>query len=600
MKKILFIAGLFLSLGLSAQNYWFNKSITTTLNSADKLILYQSGSSKTFTVATLGGLVNDTSDVVRAEMQVLRTAEIGDTATVLRTEMADAVTADTAWTYSGNYVFLKHINDSVGVGTIAPSEKLEVVGIVKATSADFDNGYYNLLIGASAGEDLTSGGTHNIFQGYQVAKDATSPDYCIGLGAQSLYALTTGASNIGIGYRAGYALTEGQENIFTGYTSGYTTTTGDYNVFMGSQAGTLASASSSSNVFIGYKAGYDADIDNSIFIGHEAGQLVDASGAVAIGYQAAATVSGSVGLTAVGYKAANQVGATDYHTVIGYEALDASQASNGSTVMGYQAGSAATEAYGLSLFGYQSGLSITTGDDNSFFGYGSGDLITTTSGNTGMGVLTLTASTLGDKNTAIGAYSGYASTEGDENTLLGYHSGYSLTTHSGNVMIGHDAGEDATVSNQLFIDNSNDATPLIWGDFSTDLVIINGDLRVIGYAGGTTAWTDESDRKLKKNIQPISNALDKVMKLEGIEFEWKDGRESGQRIGMIAQDVEKVLPEVVFPGETYAMQYAPIVALLTEAVQEQQKQIRLMWVFMAILGGAVVGLFITRHKFLIG
>lgn len=91
-----------------------------------------------------------------------------------------------------------------------------------------------------------------------------------------------------------------------------------------------------------------------------------------------------------------------------------------------------------------------------------------------------------------------------------------------------------------------------------------------------------SDYRLKKDIKPIESALDKVLGMTGVNFEWKNKKEgndyfaggTGKRIGLIAQEVEKVVPEVVFQeGEYYGMNYSPLVSLLVEAVKERQKQI---------------------------
>ena len=85
-----------------------------------------------------------------------------------------------------------------------------------------------------------------------------------------------------------------------------------------------------------------------------------------------------------------------------------------------------------------------------------------------------------------------------------------------------------------------------------------------------------SDFRLKENIEPIENALDKVLKLNGVNFEWidKDTKGHGKQIGMIAQDVEKQVPEVVFQKDDYyGMNYSPLVAVLVEAIKEQQPQI---------------------------
>lgn len=69
---------------------------------------------------------------------------------------------------------------------------------------------------------------------------------------------------------------------------------------------------------------------------------------------------------------------------------------------------------------------------------------------------------------------------------------------------------------------------------------------------GGGSWSDNSDQRLKKNIQPIANALEKILSLEGILYEWKEpskhGNLEGLQYGMIAQTVEKVIPEWVREG----------------------------------------------------
>ena len=106
---------------------------------------------------------------------------------------------------------------------------------------------------------------------------------------------------------------------------------------------------------------------------------------------------------------------------------------------------------------------------------------------------------------------------------------------------------------------------------------------VNGSAGGTGAWFNDSDRRYKKNIEPLQSALDKVLQIEGVSYEWDNQNypnrnyEKGTHIGFIAQDLEKVVPEVVNTASGEAgyksVAYAPLTALLVEAVKEQQTQI---------------------------
>ena len=89
------------------------------------------------------------------------------------------------------------------------------------------------------------------------------------------------------------------------------------------------------------------------------------------------------------------------------------------------------------------------------------------------------------------------------------------------------------------------------------------------------AWTVYSSRRWKTNIKPIENALDKVKRLKGVYFDWKaDGKHD---IGMIAEEVGEVIPEVVVYEENgrdaKSLDYSRLVALLIEAIKEQQQKI---------------------------
>ena len=89
----------------------------------------------------------------------------------------------------------------------------------------------------------------------------------------------------------------------------------------------------------------------------------------------------------------------------------------------------------------------------------------------------------------------------------------------------------------------------------------------------TDGVNETSDERLKKNIQTVPAALDKVMQLRGVSFDWRDGLDSG--LGVVAQEVEAVVPEMVHTGEDgyKSVKYSQISALLIEAVKEQQAHI---------------------------
>ncbi len=88
--------------------------------------------------------------------------------------------------------------------------------------------------------------------------------------------------------------------------------------------------------------------------------------------------------------------------------------------------------------------------------------------------------------------------------------------------------------------------------------------------------TATSDIRLKKNICVIPDALAKILALRGVQFNWLSDNNAGNKIGFIAQEVEEVLPELVFtnPVDGYkGVNYPEMTAVLAEAVKEQQHQI---------------------------
>ncbi len=96
-----------------------------------------------------------------------------------------------------------------------------------------------------------------------------------------------------------------------------------------------------------------------------------------------------------------------------------------------------------------------------------------------------------------------------------------------------------------------------------------------GNANFSGTVTANSDETLKENVVGITNALDKVMDLRGVYFNRIGKNYDDREIGVIAQEVEKVLPELVKenPDGTKAVAYQNMVAVLIEAIKEQQEQI---------------------------
>jgi hypothetical protein len=296
-----------------------------------------------------------------------------------------------------------------------------------------------------------------------------------------------------------------------------------------------------------------------------------------MGYEAAPIVTGTRN-SIVGFNAGHSLSSGDNNVIIGDSAGYNTTTGGLNVFIGNGAGYSNSNGGANCYVGNYAGCN-SNGSGNSFFGSASG-ANSTGMLNTYFGYLSGLNNTNGNFNTIYGSRAGENST-GSYNTFVGMASGYNSTS-SNSVFIGYQAGFNETNSNRLYIDNSSTTTPLLWGDFANNKLVINGNsshnsnnrtFYSNGSAGGSSAWNNDSDRKLKTEIRTITNSLEKVLNLRGVNYKWKDGREEGTRMGFIAQEANEVIPEVVTEGETYSMQYAPVTALLVEAIKEQQQQI---------------------------
>jgi hypothetical protein len=101
-------------------------------------------------------------------------------------------------------------------------------------------------------------------------------------------------------------------------------------------------------------------------------------------------------------------------------------------------------------------------------------------------------------------------------------------------------------------------------------------LDVAGTIRATADVIAYSDARVKENVKTITNALDKVTSLRGVSYTRIDSKDKSRKIGVIAQEVLEVLPEVVIQDPdsgNYNVAYGNMVGILIEAIKEQQRQI---------------------------
>lgn len=403
------------------------------------------------------------------------------------------------------------------------------VGYLAGEDLAIGGGTYNILIGEGAGQDITTGDS-NIVVGHLAGDLMTQASYNILIGNEAGTNLGTTSNtdynvfighaagrdsvqyaemNVFIGYQAGVSNTSGANNVYSGDWSGYFNQTGSQNVVIGSQAGYGVTANSySANVIVGYQTAYSlTKARYNVFIGYQAAYSVTSGGEddigddVIIGAEAAYNMLQGernviIGRKA-GYKLTNDIGNVYIGFRAGYEMVGAYS----NVIIGQMAGHGAVGADGdeMVIVGSNAGRYLTTGQYNVFVGHAAAQDQTTGSENVVIGTGAGFENETGNYNVVIGRYAGRGVTANSysNNVFMGYQAAYSVTTGGYNVIVGQQAAEDLTAgarnivigymagegwldteNDLLVIDNTDTATPLIYGDFNADTLTINGELGV--------------------------------------------------------------------------------------------------------------------------
>jgi hypothetical protein len=228
-----------------------------------------------------------------------------------------------------------------------------------------------------------------------------------------------------------------------------------------------------------------------------------------------------------------------------------SSALNSNTTGNYNTANGQGALYG-NLIGYQntaSGVSALANNNGSR--------------NTANGVNALFSNTTGSSNTADGFQALYYNT-GSNNVGLGFNAGTNLTTGSGNVCIGYNVLGVAGESNTTRISNVYSSVA------SGRAVYINADNKI-----GTLV----SSRRFKEEIKPMDKTSEAILELKPVTFHYKKEieRNGGIMFGLIAEDVEKVDPDLVTrneKGETEAVRYEAVNAMLLNEFLKEHRTVQ--------------------------
>jgi hypothetical protein len=238
-------------------------------------------------------------------------------------------------------------------------------------------------------------------------------------------------------------------------------------------------------------------------------------------------------------------------------------------------------------FGRDALTNVTTGGSNSAVGLFALSSNTVGGANAALGVSTLSANTTGNSNVAIGQGALDSNTTGNSNVAIGISSMLFNTTGSSNTALGPFAGQDLTTGmNNIAIDNLGNAAE------SNTIRIGDSQTRafISGISGVTTGGaavpvlidaagqlgTTSSSRRYKTEIRSLARPGRSLMKLRPVSFRYREGPPE-LHYGLIAEQVAKVLPELVVRGEgglPETVQYQELPVLLLGAVQDQARALR--------------------------
>jgi hypothetical protein len=533
----------------------------------------------------------------------------GGASRIIQWDGSGSGTTMTLLTANGN----SYINGgNVGIGTATPTEKIEANGNLKfTTGALLDS---STVIGA-AQNDLTISTPDylKLYGSYQTQLgvnnavilsnaapsssliiDATgkvgigtaTPNQQLEITKNFRLPSTTGTTPYGIIYKGGNAFI----HDFNYGNNGTVTTVGQ-NTFIGGLSGNLTMGSTATNVQHG---------SMNTALGYGTLNLnTNGSSNVAVGHYALPSNTTGTANIAIGRNTLfyNTTGSTN--VAVGNGALFYNTTGDSNSAVGIEALLNNIDGSYLVANGYQAGRSIADGT---------------------------TANTTSDSGIYIGAFTkaladndqneiviGYNATGAGSNSVVLGNNNVVTTVLKGNVGIGTTSPSGKLhvngpvyvgISNNAYLSPDTTTTMAInsyngfkintwnagWGSGTSALAIdIDGKvgigttspsytLHVNGSVAGTSAYNNLSDKRFKDHIERIPNALEKILSLEGVFYHFKSDEfperkfSNRREMGVIAQDVEKIFPEVItkdkdgFRSVAYSMLIAPII----EAIKEMQ------------------------------
>jgi len=478
------------------------------------------------------------------------------------------------------------------------------------------NGNYNVFIGNGAGFGFmfpvgTTGGDNNVAIGTGAGLRLVTGYNNIFLGNMSGFSNVSGFDNTMLGFQSGYSNTQGYANVFIGKNSGYTNSTGSQNVFIGESSGNK-NTTGSQNTFLGLMSGSSNTTGGAnVFVGWNAG-LLNTEGANNAFFGLGAGYSNTTAYynTFMGFSSglANQTGASN--TYLGSNAGRSNTSGSYNVVIGESASYTTTSGSFNTIIGNGAAYNLTSGSGNIIIGTDAGANETSVSnrlyienspaGPTGALIYGQFDNNYLRFNANTDIYGNLAIGKSSPATKLDITGGnWNVSTAEGDFRIGDgsyrfkigvaNAGGGA---GDVRLNAHGGTNRLIFGGGGNDVLqVTSADVlpwitNTSSLGSSTLRWTavyatngtiQTSDARLKEDISEISYGLASLLKLIPVSYRWKDDPSQKEHLGLIAQDVEKIISEVVDKGsdasQTMGINYSELVPVLIRSIQEQQQQI---------------------------
>ena len=263
-----------------------------------------------------------------------------------------------------------------------------------------------------------------------------------------------------------------------------------------------------------------------------------------------------------------------FNTCIGERALQANTSGDFNTAIGSSALFSNKSGKYNTANGQVSLNSNTRGNANT--ASGAGALYSNTLGNynTAAGAGAMSSNTTGEKNVAIGGSAGSAWTTGKNNIALGFGAGGKQVAGSNNISIG--APGKASDNGVIRIGDKQRHVRTFVAGIQTN-VISNGFPVVVNSAGQLGISPSVSSLRYKQDIQSMGDVSSILMQLRPVTYRYIEAQEDGSRplqYGLIAEEVEKVIPELVIHDEEAVPQGVAYQVLPSLLLNEYQKQNR--------------------------